>query len=283
MAPKVLVVGPCSWNDLVYVDQLPDARPQMLVSTSSWSTLGGTSAGKALNLAWLGADVTVATLLGDDDEGRHVVSRLTRAGVHVVVDLVEATERHLNLLDPKGRRVSIYLHVPQLTERSPRSRRALDSALGEAAVAVVDLADHARPVLAAAKEHGLPVWCDLHDYDGRSDFHQDFLDAADVVFLNDDGMPDPLPFMRSVAERGVTVVVTRGAAGALAVTPDGAVHTVDAAPVETIVDTNGAGDAFFSGYLVAHLDGADTDQSLQAGAEQAARCLQSPELAPAGP
>ncbi|MEV1120917.1 PfkB family carbohydrate kinase [Actinosynnema sp. NPDC049800] len=51
-------------------------------------------------------------------------------------------------------------------------------------------------------------------------------------------------------------------------------------PVEEIVDTNGAGDAFFSGFLVAHLAGADVAEAMAAGTRQAALCLGSAGLAP---
>ncbi len=49
---------------------------------------------------------------------------------------------------------------------------------------VVDLADHSRPVLALARELGVPVWTDLHDHDGATEFHRDFREGADVVLLS---------------------------------------------------------------------------------------------------
>ena len=51
-------------------------------------------------------------------------------------------------------------------------------------------------------------------------------------------------------------------------------------PVADVVDTNGAGDAFVSAYLVAALAGASVAEALDAAAGWAARCVQSPELAP---
>ncbi|MBP2336497.1 sugar/nucleoside kinase (ribokinase family) [Saccharothrix coeruleofusca] len=275
--PKVFIAGPVSWNQLVAVEKLPEPRPHAVFASDHWFALGGTSAGKALNLAALGARVALRTVVGDDEAGRLVLDKLRAAGVEVIAEVIDgATERHLNLMDPRGGRLSIYLELPRL--RSPRhDDRALE-ALAGADAAVVDLADHARPFLAAARTADVPVWCDLHDYDGASAFHQDFVDAADHVFLNDDGMATHADLMRFITSRRAAVA-TLGAEGAVAAV-DGAVHRVAAAPVERIVDTNGAGDAFFSGYLVAHLGGADVPGALAAGAAQAARCLASPELAP---
>ena len=276
--PKVFVAGPVSWNRLVLLDRLPEARPHTVFAGGHRTAVGGTSAGKALNLASLGADVTLRTVVGDDEAGRAVLDVLERAGVEVIAEVAgTATEQHLNLMDPHGGRVSIYLELPRLREPE-HDERAL-AALASADAAVIDLADHARPLLTAAREAGVPVWCDLHDYDGTSEFHRDFLQAADRVFLNDDAFQDRdalLTFLKSLDK---PAVATLGADGALAVV-DGAVHRVPAVPIEQIVDTNGAGDAFFSGFLLAHLAGSDVDASMAAGARQAALCLGSAGLAP---
>jgi sugar/nucleoside kinase (ribokinase family) len=54
---------------------------------------------------------------------------------------------------------------------------------------------------------------------------------------------------------------------------------VPAAPAE-VVDTNGAGDAFFAGFLDAHLRSADAAAALEAGARQAVVALASRQLHP---
>jgi sugar/nucleoside kinase (ribokinase family) len=51
-------------------------------------------------------------------------------------------------------------------------------------------------------------------------------------------------------------------------------------PVADVVDTNGAGDAFFSGVLAATLAGHGLAQAMETGHRQAAECLRSPGLAP---
>lgn len=276
--PKVFVAGPVSWNRLVLLDRLPDPRPHTVFADGHRTAVGGTSAGKALNLASLGAEVTLRTVVGDDAAGRSVLDVLDRAGVEVIAEVVDSpTEQHLNLMDPHGGRVSIYLELPRLHE--PRHDDRAAAALAAADAAVVDLADHARPLLAVARAAGVPVWCDLHDYDGVAAFHRDFLDAADHVFLNDDGFADRDALVAFLESLGKRAVATLGADGALAVA-DGRVHRVPAEPVEHIVDTNGAGDAFFSGFLVAHLAGADVPSAMAAGARQAALCLGSAGLAP---
>ncbi|MGW5055303.1 carbohydrate kinase family protein [Actinokineospora sp. NPDC004072] len=272
--PKVFIAGPVSWNRLVQVDRLPEARPHTVFARGHREAVGGTSAGKALNLARLGAEVVLRTVVGDDAPGRAVVGALTAAGVEVIAEAAEGpTEQHLNLMDPHGGRVSIYLELPRLDH--PRHDAAAWAALRAADAVVVDLADHARPFLATDR----PMWCDLHDYDGVAEYHRDFLAAADHLFLNDDAIGDPEAFLAARVRAGATTAVaTLGARGAVAATAAG-IERVDALPVAEVVDTNGAGDAFFAGFLVAHLAGAGTRSALLAGAAQAARCLASPDLA----
>ncbi|MGO7983780.1 PfkB family carbohydrate kinase, partial [Rhizobium johnstonii] len=83
--------------------------PHMRFAQEHYETLGGTSAGKALNLASLGHDVRLHTLVGDDADGDRIRSLLSAADVSVHARRSEATERHLNLMTRAGERVSIYL------------------------------------------------------------------------------------------------------------------------------------------------------------------------------
>lgn len=94
---------------------------------------------------------------------------------------------------------------------------------------------------------------------------------ADHLFVGLDeaialGWPDePRELGRALLELGPQVVVVkRGAAGALAVTPDG-VHEVAPVPVEA-VDPVGAGDAFAAGYLAELLAGRPLEQRLATAA-----------------
>jgi acarbose 7IV-phosphotransferase len=87
--------------------------------------------------------------------------------------------------------------------------------------------------------------------------------------------------MRRLHETGRELVVcTLGAAGAIAVTADGRWLEIPAEPVATVVDTNGAGDAFLAGTVYGELRGLPIEDSLRMGARVAALAVQSPDLAP---
>jgi len=277
---RVLVAGPASWNLLVHLDHLPEARPGTHFARGFHETVGGTSAGKAMNLARLGADVTLRTVLGDDDEAARVRAALDRYGVCLLAEpaLDGRTERHANLM-AAGDRVSLYLTAPQPGEEQHAD--ATRAALEAADAVVVDLADHARPVLRAAVAAGVPVWTDLHDYDGEAEYHREFATSARYVFLSSDRLADPAPYMRILVDGGAELVVcTHGEAGASALQSDGTWTDVPAVGVGRVVDTNGAGDAFFAGFLTAYIGGRDVPAALRRGAEVAAECVTVADLAP---
>lgn len=85
--------------------------------------------------------------------------------------------------------------------------------------------------------------------------------------------------MRSRVDAGVKAVVcTLGAGGAIAFDANG-LHKVEAQAAR-VRDTNGAGDAFLAGFLHATLQGASTDDALDAAAAQATVALETKHLHP---
>jgi len=273
---RVLIAGPAAWNLVVHVAELPHPRPHTLFAKWHHDTLGGTSAGKALNLARLGAHVTLLTVADTDDAGSRITAELRAHGIDVVVlPSANGSERHVNLMDDQGRRLSVYLTLPR-----PAHPVTVAPALIDAAdVVVADLADHSRPVLRAARRAGKPIWCDLHDYDGSSEFHREFRDAADYLFLSGERLADPEAFLRErVAAGSRLVVCTLGAQGAIACERGGRVVRVPATPAVEVIDTNGAGDAFFAGFLAAHLDGAALTECLRQASRAGAAAVRTREL-----
>nr|WP_201470261.1 carbohydrate kinase family protein [Microbacterium hydrocarbonoxydans] len=279
MTASVFIAGPASWNSLVVLDRLPEPVPHMQFAEDSWETVGGTSAGKALNLTALGRPTSLYALSASDEPGGRVRAALAEAGVDALWGESDATERHLNLMTRAGARVSLYLSSPQAVDG--RDDAELRAAMARADALVLDLAAEPLRLLPQARSTGRPIWVDVHDYDGDAAFHRPFLDAAEAVFCNADRLSDPIAFLHSRITAGASLAVcTLGAEGAVAVDGDHREHRVAAVAVD-VVDTNGAGDAFFSGVLDARLGGADIDAALQAGARTASVALSTRHLHPA--
>ena len=97
--------------------------------------------------------------------------------------------------------------------------------------------------------------------------------AEEAQMLSDER--DPESAARALAARFSEVVVTLGADGALWTDGCRSVHR-DAVPVEAVVDSTGAGDAFAAGLLAARLEGAAPEEALAAGARLAAEAVGRP-------
>jgi len=273
---SVFVVGGVSWDQQIYLETLPKPKPQTIFSQRTHEAVGSTGSGKALALNRLGIQTTLHALWGDDLYGQRIHSAFDAENLRYLVDIdPKGTERHTNLLDEEGRRISIYTQSATFAPSIDLSRIQL--ALEACDILALNIINYTRQLIPLAKSFGKPIWCDIHDYDGISAYHRDFVQAADVLFLSSDQMPDYRSFMSEQAEKGQRIVVcTHGKRGATALV-DGVWYQQSALKVEA-VDSNGAGDNFFAGYLYGYLQGYDPQKCLQMATITAATCVQSPEL-----
>jgi acarbose 7IV-phosphotransferase len=276
---RVTVLGGAAWNRMIHVDRLPDARPATIRPASYHDAIGGAGAGKAMNLSRLGVDVTLFTGLGDDQPGERVREGLEAVGVDLRVTLdPSGTAQHLNVMDRAGGRISFML-ANGSTDLDFDEGAAVAS-MARTDVVVVDLAPWTARALDLAKASGHPVWTDLHDHDGSPERYRPFIDAADAVFVSNDRIDDPAAFLRWLVDNGKRLAAcTMGSEGAVALDADGRSHRIPAVPGVDVVDTNGAGDAFFSGVLFGVLEDVPLQRALRYGAVAAALAVTSPDLA----
>jgi acarbose 7IV-phosphotransferase len=276
---KVFVLGGVSYNLIVYLSAFPEPRPQTIFANGFHETIGETAAGKALNLAKLGFDVTLHSLTGNDESGWKIENILQKQGVHFLRDIdPKGTERDLNLMDPNGGRISIFL--PTTTYEPKVDTVRIEAAISENDVIVLNISNYCRYLIPLIKKQHKEIWCDIHDYNRNNAYHQDFIDAADYIFMSSDQMPDYQTFLAELIQRGKKLAVcTRGAEGSVALTADGQWIETPIISHYQRVDTNGAGDAFFSGFLYAYTSGSSIRESLQMGTVVSGLCITSRELA----
>ncbi|GAA3964557.1 carbohydrate kinase family protein [Allohahella marinimesophila] len=264
----VWVVGGCSMDTIIHLDDLPTGASQTVMARESYQAVGGTGAGKALNLKALGLDVCLHTILANDAEGRTVEAVLAEAGIVLEVAAAKAldgsttpTEQHVNLMLPDGHRLSIYTQPPAAQAATDWTDFAVRCA--DASIVVANILDYVRAALPAIRATGKPVWTDLHDYRDGAEYYEDFIEAADVIFLSDTNLDDYRATMERLITRAELVICTHGEAGATLLDKSGGWHSQVACTVDPVVDTNGAGDAFFSGFLKGYLLGYTTEDSLK--------------------
>ena len=277
MAAKIFIAGGVSFDTVIHLERFPEPRQATLFARESYTAVGATSSGKALNLAALGHEVTLAAQFGPDSLGDQVRDRFRQAGVILRELPDDRTEQHTNLMNADGERISIF--AVQRTFEPPVSPADFGVAVQQAEVVILDIINWSRQLIPLVKALGKPIWCDLHDYDGENAYHRDYLEAADYVFLSAEALPDPERFGADLIAGGKKLVVmTRGVEGAVALDAAGRRFEVPSARGLGLEDTNGAGDAFMAGYLHGHLQKRGVAACLELASLTAALCVASREL-----
>lgn len=127
--------------------------------------------------------------------------------------------------------------------------------MSSADLVYLGVAGFTRSLAPLASRHDRSVWTDLHGYDGANPDREDFIEVAEIVLFSGERLPDPRPTMEQLRGRGKRLVVcTLGKRGALALKGSGRWIEVRAEAAD-VVDTNGAGDAFAAGLMVASFVG----------------------------
>lgn len=276
---RILVLGAVSYNTLIYLDQFPRPEPHTVFARRWYETLGGTGAGKALNLAKLGFPVLLHALIGADDPGQKVQEYLRREPLlefHPGLD-PQGTPRHTNLMDASGRRISI--HVVPGTLEPDLELLAVEEKIAGCSCVVMSIVNYCRRMIPLVKKHHKPLWIDIHDYDGENPYHQEFIEAADYLQLSSDSLPDFRQFMWKMIEKGKKMVIcTHGKEGSTGLTAEEGWREVPILSNYRYVDSNGAGDAFFAGSFYGFLNGRSLLECLRLGTISSGLCITSTEL-----
>lgn len=242
---------------------------------------GGSPANVALTLGRLGRPVRLMTHIGNDTAGTTIQDWLDESGVELTPNSIHHgyTSTATAHLDIEGAATYTFDIDWDLSPGGEDSgHRPLAVHTGSIAAVLQPGAATVRNLLLAARRTATitydpnirPALMGTPD-DVRTEI-EEIVSMADVVKVSDEDLEwlypgiDPETFARQWLELGpALIVLTRGGAGATAVTRDTALH-VDAPPV-SVVDTVGAGDSFMGALLdqlwSAGLLGADRRHQLQ--------------------
>lgn len=224
--------------------------------------IGTAVSGVAYNLAkalrTLGNQVTLCSMTGDDLPGQTVRQELEAIGVdtaHIKTSLKE-TPSSVVLYDGEGKR-QIYCDLKDIQETAYGFTQDLCRDVDLVAACNINFN---RPLLHAAKAAGKGIATDVHVLrDLHDDYNREFMEAADILFLSDEGIGDE--YRGFVAELGNIyhnriIVLGRGSKGAALYLPEeGQFHELPAVQVGPVVNTVGAGDALFSGFIHGYAKG----------------------------
>jgi sugar/nucleoside kinase (ribokinase family) len=253
---------------------------------------GGSAGNTAAGIAALGLKAGFIGQVATDQLGDIYAHDITSLGVEFLVaprDDVGATARSLILVTADAQRtMNTFLGAAQMLGSA-----AIDPArIADARILYLEgyLWDPAEPraamekAMAAARDAGTRVAFTASDSfvvdRHRADLVR-LLDERriDILFTNEAeilqlaGTDDVETAIDAIAPKVDTLVVTRHEHGAVAARGSERA-SVPAEPIETLVDTTGAGDLFASGFLAGEARGLGLEQSLRLGAICAAEVIQ---------
>ncbi|SCF39396.1 carbohydrate kinase family protein [Micromonospora mirobrigensis] len=258
---------------------------------------GGQAANTAAWIAAQGAPVTLVGAVGDDEAGRERVAELAQAGVDCVVQRQEGYPTGtVIVLTTDGERTMASQRGANLRLEGAHVERALAEApdaahLHLSAYTLLDAGSRGAGLraLAAARVRGLTTSVDAASAAPLRRAGAAFLTwvrDVDLLLVNTDeatvlaGGLDPAAQARALSATARTVVVKRGAAGALWLDRSGRLVQAPARRV-AVVDVTGAGDAFAAGLLTAWLAGADPRAALDRAGDLGAMAVSAVGARPA--
>lgn len=223
--------------------------------------------GVAYNIAGavtaLGDEAKLLSMTGTDFQASYIRDTLQNRGIsttHILPALAQ-TPSSVILYEPSGRR-QVWCDLKDIQE-TPYPFREED--LADADLIAACNINFNRPLLAMAKRAGKTIASDVHVLSNiYDDYNRDFLENADILFLSDEAIGDHYAdFLHSIARTYGTkiIVLGRGSKGA-ALLMDGTITNLPAVQVGPVVNTVGAGDALFSGFLHYYAKGQEPLQAL---------------------
>jgi ribokinase len=251
----IAVVGSLNADVTVRVGSIPGEGETVLAAGAAVFA-GGKGANQALQAARLGARVRMVGRVGRDPLGELVVGSLTAAGVDiggVAADGKETTGLATILIERSG--TNRIVVAPGANERlSPEDVERCGDLIAGARLLLCQLEvplETVERAVALAALGSVPVL--LNPAPARP-LPPSLLERVTWLVPNEheamalaggagDGIEAARDAARALRALGPSVVITLGAAGAIVVTVDGE-QAVPAVPVDDVVDTTAAGDAF---------------------------------------
>jgi sugar/nucleoside kinase (ribokinase family) len=262
----VFVIGGVGIDTIVRVPALPLPDQETIPVQPVETYVGHTGHGVVLGCHRLGLHPGLADVIGDDAEGWRIRRAYEELGLPLTIALhPSGTRRSVNLVSPDGSRVSLYdrRHPPGMRVDPNLWRHRVEQAR-HVHVSIMDFARRALPDVLAAD---CSLSTDLHDWDGENEYHRDFAQCADIVFVSTSALRDKAIDWIFVSGRAQVVIAMAGADGSyLHVRGEEPVHlpAIDI-PGRPVVDTNGAGDAYVAAFLTTWLDGRSYYEAAEAG------------------
>lgn len=231
------------------------------------SDVSGVAYNIAKALLTLGDDILPGSFIGSDEEGKRVLSKLEHEKIESSLIFRELKETPVTvaLYDGEGRR-QIHCDLKDIQDKELDFAK-LELEIRDSELVVLCNTNFNRPLLKKVKGMGKLIATDVHVLSDMEDkYNKEFMEYADILFLSDEQLPCIAEkFIFQMKERFLAriIVIGLGKEGALLYDrSEDKIYRLEAAHIGGVVNTIGAGDALFSGFIHYYMKGCQALEAL---------------------
>lgn len=220
--------------------------------TDNFDTVGQAGGYAARGYAKLGRSTAFIGAVGQDPAGEFLMDVFHKDGIDTSGVWIDpaGTSRSVNIMYRDGRRKNFYDGKSHMTLQADIEQCA--RIMTGARLVHFNIPNWARTLLPAARETGAKIAVDIQDVtDVHDPYRQDFIKFAHILFFSAVNFPDPRPLMAEFSDINPNLIMIcgMGERGCALGTGKHFEHFSPFQMAESVIDTNGAGDALAVGFL----------------------------------
>ncbi len=265
---KFIVAGITQIETIVKVKELPIAfTPYAGERDTIFISAGGDAFNESLALKWLGDEVEFMTVVGKKQDLSifNPADREVSLSTDYVLPIIKDTPIEVLLYDARRKKQ----HFEDLKDiRDAQYDMSLvEPLVPECDMIVLSNVNFCRPFIHLAADNDKKLAVKIHSFRRDKEiYNEDFLAKADIIFFNDNSIDEePYEFVKDMVRKydPEIIILGQGAEGAIIYdkVKDFIVH-YNAVKTVNIVNTAGAGNAFFACFLHYYLKIGDSKAAM---------------------
>ena len=264
-----VVAGITQIETIVKVDRVPiEYSPLTSAPNTIYTAPGGDAFNVSLALKWLGDDVKFLSLVGrhQDMSIFNPPDRKVTLSTEYILPIIEETPSEVILYD-NARSQQVFEDIKDLRDG------VYDMSMVTPMVAACDMvvlsnANFCRSFIPVAKAYGKKIAVKIHNFQREKEkYNTDFLSAASILYFSDHSIDeDPFDFIRGIADKYGTdiIILGQGAQGVILFDRQRDINIhYDTVKTNEIVNTAGAGNAYFACFLHFYQEDGDSTNAIK--------------------
>lgn len=244
---KFLIAGIIQRETTVKVSNIPIEYSRVTKGKETvFRGVGGDAYNMTKALKWLGDDVDLLSMIGNDDA--YLIEK-HRLNPDYVLTSLDETPLSVIFFD-RNRKQQIFDDWKDI-EQAEYDIKLFERSLDDTDIVILSNANFCRPFLAKVKEKKKKLVVNFHGFQESTD--KEFLEAADIIYVSDDEIGgEPFEAIKELGEKypAECIIIGLGKSGLLMYTRnDNMVVPYSSVHIKEVINTVGAGNALLSCFV----------------------------------